>query len=82
MKEDINPEFMYPELKTMKDSEMFVEWALIIKPSGLLKLYVKRIISKKERPAFIKALELEHNIKKDLEYYNHYNYIELITITR
>lgn len=78
----MNPEVQYPELKHMKDSEMFVEWAYIVRPAGLLKLYLKKIIPKKERNIFVKALMLEYNVKEDLEDPNKLETVELVTIYR
>lgn len=71
----MNPETMYPELKEMKDSEMFIEWAYITKPSGYLKIHIKTVINKKSRDIFVKALKQEHNVVDDEE-------IQLITIYR
>ena len=80
MKDQINPEEQYPELKTMRSSEMFIEWAYVVKKRGVTKLHIKQIIPKKERPVFIKLLKLEYNIAYDP--YSPYDNeeVELITI--
>ena len=56
----MNPETLYPELKEMKSSEIFVEWAYIVKEFGYTKVFVRRIIPKKETPMLIKALRMEY----------------------
>ena len=79
----MNPEVQYPELKTMKDSEMFVEWAIITRPSGgYLKLFLKKIILQKERNALVKALKMEYGIKEDPDILPDFDYVQLITIYR
>jgi hypothetical protein len=75
-------EGQYPELKDMKDSEMFIEWAYIVKTSGVTKLPIKRIFPKKERNAFVKVLELVHDVKKYIDDPSKDENVELVTITR
>jgi len=78
----MNPEMQYPELKNMKENEMFVEWVYIVKPMGVLKLYIKKIIPKKERNAFVKALKVEYGVKEDPDDPTRSGVIELATITK
>ena len=61
----MNLEIKYPELKTMKSSEIFIEWALIVKPHNVIKIYVKKLISRKEKTIFVKALKLEYNVVRN-----------------
>ena len=61
----MSPEIQYPELKEMKDSEIFIEWAYIVKSKNVIKIHVKRVISKKEKTIFVKALKLEYNIVRN-----------------
>ena len=60
-----NLETKYPELKTMKPSEIFIEWALIVKPHNVIKIYVKKLIPIKEKSIFVKALKLEYNVVRN-----------------
>ena len=78
----MNPETLYPELKGMKNSEMLIEWAYIIRPSRVTKLYVRRLIPKKERNIFVKALEQEYGVIHNSEDPNKDEYVELVTITK
>ena len=59
----MNPEILYPELKDMKSSEIFIEWAYIVKGFGLVeKIHLRKIIPKKEQNVLIKALKMEYGI--------------------
>jgi len=78
----MNLEIVYPELKDMKSNEIFVEWAYLIRTTGVEKLHIKTIIPKKELKAFTKALKLEHNLKVDPEDPNKNEVIELVTIEK
>lgn len=68
----MNPEIMYPELKEMKNDEIFVEWAYVIRPSGVLKLHVATMIQKKAKDTFVRALKQKYGEEE----------IELVTIFR
>ena len=62
----MNPETLYPELKEMEASEIFIEWAYIVRDFKLdQKIHVRRVIPKTEQNAFIKALKLIYGIKPD-----------------
>jgi len=77
----MNPEIMYPELKDIKNSEILVEWAYIVRPKRVTKIFVRRVIPKKERNIFVKALEMEYEvIDNDLP--DKDEYIELVTIQK
>lgn len=77
----MNPETIYPELKDMKNSEMLVEWAYVVRPKRVTKIFVRRIIFKKERNIFVKALEMEYEVIHD-ELPDKDEYIELVIISR
>jgi hypothetical protein len=65
----MNPETLYPELKEMKSSEIFIEWAYIVKGFRLVeKIHVRRVIPRKEKNIFVKALKQEYGIRGE-EYY-------------
>jgi hypothetical protein len=63
MIEEVDLEVLYPELKTMKASEIFIEWAYVVKGFGMpQKIHLRRIIPKKELPAFNKALKMVYGV--------------------
>jgi hypothetical protein len=73
----MNPEIQYPEIKEMKDDEIFIEWAYIIRSKrngGDLKLHTKVLIKKLSRRTFVKALEQEYKVEQED--------VELVTISR
>ena len=57
----MNPETEYPELKSMKASEVFIEWACIVKGSEFFKVYIKKLIAKKDTKAEVFNLKKLHN---------------------
>jgi hypothetical protein len=60
----MNPETQYPELKDMKLTEVFIEWAIMVEDFNVVrKIHVRRIIPKKEQNMLIKALKQEYNFK-------------------
>ena len=61
----MNPEDKYPELKDMKPNEIFVEWAYIVKSKNIIKIHVRKVINKKEKTIFVKALKLEYNVVRN-----------------
>lgn len=61
----MNFEIQYPELKDMKPNEIFIEWAYIIKSKNVIKIHIKRVIPKKEKTIFVKALKLEYNVVRN-----------------
>jgi hypothetical protein len=75
----MNLEILYPELKTMKLTEIFIEWAYVVKGFSVNKIHVKRIIPRKEQNIFIKVLKTEYNINNDP---NKFERIELVTIEK
>ena len=77
----MSPETQYPELKDMKPGEIFIEWAYIVKSKNVIKIHVKRIIPKKEKTIFVKALKLEYNVVRDDNPALDEN-VELVTIER
>jgi hypothetical protein len=87
MIEEVDLEVLYPELKTMKSSEIFIEWAYIVKGFGMPhKIHLRRIIPKREQNAMIKALKLVYNVK-GAEYYKDedvklFECINLVTIEK
>jgi|WetSurSiteA1Bulk_404760.scaffolds.fasta_scaffold315718_2 hypothetical protein len=73
----MNPEIQYPEIKEMKNDEIFIEWAYIIRSKrngGNLNLHTKTIIKKQSYRAFVKALEQEYKVEQED--------VELVTISR
>jgi hypothetical protein len=72
----MNPETLYPELKEMKSSEIFIEWAYIVIGFKTIKIHIRRIINKKEKIIFVKALKQEYIP----EYTEIFNYVNLVTI--
>jgi hypothetical protein len=56
-------ESIYPELKTMKSSEVFIEWVTIMNKKGkiLKKMKVLQIISKKELTVFLGDLREKYS---------------------
>jgi len=58
----MNLEIQYPELKNMKSNEIFIEWAYIVKSKNVIKIHVRKVIPKKEKTIFVKALKLEYNV--------------------
>ena len=84
----MNPETLYPELKDMKSSEIFIELAYIVRDFKLeQKIHVRRIIPKTEQNAFIKALKLLYGVHKpdeldkDGDLYK-FERVELVTIEK
>jgi len=76
----MNPETLYPELKEMKSSEIFIEWAYIVRGFKLdQKVYVKRVIPKKEINIFIKALKMEYGVEAGPD---KFECINLVTIEK
>ena len=78
----MSPETQYPELKDMKSSEIFIEWAFIVKKDRLIKLYLKKIIPKKEMMIFRKALRSEYNLYTDPDNKHNNEIIDMITIEK
>ena len=84
----MNPEIIYPELKDMKSSEIFIEWAYIIRDFSVdQKIHVRRIILKKEQNAFIKAMKMEYKVGKPDEFdkngdLDKFERLELVTIEK
>jgi hypothetical protein len=85
----MNPETLYPELKEMKSSEIFIEWAYIVKGFGLVeKIHVRRVIPKKQQGIFIKALKEQYGIQQDKSYFDDpeagklFECVNLVTIER
>jgi hypothetical protein len=83
-------ESVYPELKTMKASEIFIEWAYIVKGFKLeQKVHIRRVIPQAEKNALIKALKLVYDVK-DASYYEDkldspnrvFETVNLVTIER
>jgi hypothetical protein len=74
----MNIEVQYPELINMKKDELFVEWAYIVKEFRYIKVYIRKIIPKKERNIFKKALELEYDVHND----ETFECINLVTIEK
>ena len=68
----MNPELQYPEIKDMNKDEVFVEWAYIIKPSGVTKLHTKVMVPKKTLNAFNKGLKELYQADE----------VELVTISK
>jgi hypothetical protein len=77
----MNPEIQYPELKEMKSGEIFIEWAYIVRFTGILKLYLRKIISKKEQNTFIRALKTEYNVQSSENLIKDER-VELVTIEK
>jgi hypothetical protein len=85
----MNLEVQYPELKEMKKDELFIEWAYIVKEFNYIKVYVRKIIPKKEKNIFVKALKQEYGVK-DSQFYidkeypenNLFECINLVTIEK
>jgi hypothetical protein len=69
----MNPEILYPEIKEMKNDEIFIEWAYIVKDE-VQKIHMKTIIKKQSYRAFVKVLEEKYNVGQEA--------IELVTISR
>jgi len=61
----MNLEILYPELKNMKSNEIFIEWAFIVKTKNIIKIHIKKVIPKKEKTIFVKALKLEYNVVRN-----------------
>jgi hypothetical protein len=60
----MNPETLYPELKDMNSSEIFVEWAVFVEDFSVVrKIHVRRVIPKKEQNILIKALRQEYDFE-------------------
>ena len=84
----MNLEIQYPELKTMKSSEIFIEWAYIVENFVLVnKIHVRRIIPKKEKTIFVKALKLEYGVSPSPDVYEDgylvkFKRVELVTIEK
>jgi hypothetical protein len=84
----MNPETLYPELKEMKASEIFIEWAYIVRDFKLdQKIHVRRVIPRTEQNAFVKALKLIYGVSKPDEldkegYLEKFERVELVTIER
>ena len=78
----MNPEIMYPELKTMKSDELFIEWAYIVKTKNVIKIHVKKLIPKKEKTIFVKALILEYNVVRDRDNWALDEFVHLTTIEK
>ena len=82
----MNPEIFYPELKNMKSSEIFIQWAVIVRDFTVDKrIHIRRIIPKKEQNALIKALKQEYGVGKPDELDkdpDKFERVELITIER
>ena len=77
----MNLEIQYPELKTMKPSEIFIEWAYIVKSNNVIKIHVRKVIPKKEKIIFVKALKLEYNVvRSDDSSFD--EVVELVTIEK
>jgi hypothetical protein len=74
----MNLETMYPELIEMKKDEIFIEWAYIVKEFNYIKVYVKKIIPKKEKNIFVKALKVEYNVHND----ETFECVNLVTIEK
>ena len=74
----MNLETQYPELKEMKKDELFIEWAYIVKEFHYTKVYVRKIIPKKEKSIFIKALKLEYDLHND----ETFECVNLVTIEK
>jgi hypothetical protein len=73
----MNPETLYPEIKDMKDNEIFVERAKIViyitqTTDQLIRLPINKIILKKDKAEFVKDLKDKYNANK----------INLITIEK
>ena len=61
----MNLEILYPELKNMKSNEIFIEWAFIVKTKNIIKIHIRKVIPKKEKTIFVKALKLEYNVVRN-----------------
>lgn len=61
----MNLEILYSELKDMKPDELFIEWAFIVKSKNIIKIHIKKVIPKKEKTIFVKALKLEYNVVRN-----------------
>jgi hypothetical protein len=61
----MNIEKLYPELKDMKANEIFIDWAFIVKSKNIIKIHVRKVILKKEKIIFVKALKLEYNVVRN-----------------
>lgn len=57
----MNPETEYPELKTMKAGEVFIEWACIVKGTEFFKVYIKKVIAKKDTKSEVSELKKVYN---------------------
>ena len=75
---DINLEVQYPELKDMKSLEIFIEWAYVVIGFKTIKIHIRKIIPKKEKTIFVKALKQEYIP----EYTEIFNYVDLVTIEK
>ena len=85
----MNPETLYPELKDMKPSEIFIEWAYVVRDFNLeQKIKVRRIIPKTEQNTFVKALKLVYGIGGKEDSYDSsgvlekFERVELVTIEK
>lgn len=53
----MNPETLYPEIKTMTSADIFIERAWIVRGKEIIKLKPLKIITKRERDAFVRSLK-------------------------
>ena len=49
----------------MKSNEIFIEWAFIVKTKNIIKIHIRKVIPKKEKTIFVKALKLEYNVVRN-----------------
>jgi hypothetical protein len=80
----MNLETIYPELKEMKSSEIFIEWAYIVRDFKLdWKIHMRRIIPKAQQAVFIKSLKMVYNVEdKEENGLTTFERINLVTIEK
>lgn len=67
-------------LKQMKESEIFIESAFIVRGFKSQRVMINRIINKKDRKDFVNALKVVHGVNTDNE--DQFERINLITIMK
>jgi hypothetical protein len=71
---------MEDELKQMKESELFIVSAFVVKGFKSERVLVNRMISKKDRKGFVDALKVVYGVNPDNP--DQFERIDLITIMK